>query len=644
MANIRLPHKRTSAFWIAMALAICAGGLFLSKGFLRYANAQAPKDLTAGEPGLRHILVDQFGYLPDESKVAVIRTPVVGYDKLDTYAPGAEFAVRKVETGEIVLRGGLQPWDGEKVQPSSGDRGWWFDFSALTTPGSYEIVDIGRNEHSAAFEVGPDIYRKVLRVALRTYFYQRSGFAKREPYAQTCWIDDAAYLGEQQDKAARDITDADNTAKIRDMQGGWFDAGDTNKYVTFAAPVVHQLLAAFEDSPKAFTDSLGIPESGNGIPDLVNEVHWETDWFKRMQYPNGGFALKVGATQYVNGGAPSKDSSPRYYVPECTSATITGAGVLAHAALRFRDYAPLREDAKDLERRARLAWSRYESAPQLQTHCDTGQVFSGNADLNETEQNAKAAETAIYLFALTRDKNYLDFVTAHYRELRPYRDMGWGRYNEEQGHALLWLTTLDGVPTDLRRQILADFSNEVANRAGAVFGFDPSLDLYRSYLHDAQYHWGSHQPRANYGNVNLDAMRFLGASDAQKRSFRTRALATLHYFHGVNPFGMVMLSNMKGVGASRSVDQLYHRWFWPGTKWSDAQQSACGPVPGFVVGGANGNVANNGVPASAIPPVGQPLQKSFTVSNDPKIAAWTITEPAIYYQSAYIKLLAGLVQ
>lgn len=631
-------------FALVVGLAMCTVGLLIAKDRFGSMQMLAPHDVLTAATGERHILVDQFGYFPDDPKFAVVRSPVLGYDKDDVFTPGSKYGVRSMDTHQIVLTGSLQAWNENNVQASSGDRGWWFDFSGLHTPGMYEIVDLERDVHSAPFEVGREIYRKVLRAAVRTFFYQRSGFAKRLPFAEDCWIDEAAYLEEKQDKKARDITDADNAEKVRDMQGGWFDAGDTNKYITFAAPAVHQLLAAFEANPKAFTDDFGIPESGNGVPDLLDEVHWETEWFKRMQFPEGGFALKVGATKYVNGGAPSQDHSERFYVPECTSATISGAGVLAHAAIVYKAIPVLRDETPDLERRARLAWNRYISAPSLQTHCDSGQVLSGNADLSEIEQKAKAAEAAIYLFALTKDRLYLEFVTAHYQELRPYRDMGWGRYNEEQGHALLWLTTLAGVPDGLRRQILSDFSREVFNTSNAVFGFEGARDLYRSYLHDGQYHWGSHQPRANYANVNLDAVRFGEVSDVRKQSLRQRAMETLHYFHGVNPFGLVMLTNMHAQGASHSVEQAYHTWFWPGTKWSDSRRSTCGPAPGFVVGGANANAAKDGVPASYAPPTGQPPQKAFKVSNDPRMSAWAITEPAIYYQSAYITLVSGLVQ
>lgn len=626
----------------AVALLALAAATFLVLRVVPAARAQASPPASI-PPGLSHILVDQFGYRPEDPKVAVIRSPVEGFDAADVFNPGSRYLVRRLDTGEVVHTGAPEPWERGKVQPSSGDKGWWFDFSGVRAPGRYEVVDTERDARSAPFEIAPDVYRKALRDATRMYFYQRSGFAKREPYAQACWADDAAYLGPGQESQAHDVTDRDNPAKVRDMRGGWFDAGDTNKYVTFAAPAVHQLLLAFENSPAVFTDDFGLPESGNGIPDLLDEVRWETDWVKRMQFEHGGLALKVGAIKYPGVGAPSKDSGARFYVPECTSSTIAGAGMMAHAAHVFRKHPGLQAEASDLQARARSAWARFISAPRLQTDCDLRVVKSGDADRTEAEQRGLAAQAAIYLFAITGEESYRNYVRDHYRDLQPYRDIGWGRYNEEQGEALLFFTRLDGIPSEFRQRILSDLRRAIAGGNG-VFRFEPRHDLYRSFLHDPQYHWGSLQPRANYGNVNLQAARHSMPDAEDERSLRQRALETLHYFHGVNPQGLVMLSNMRQAGATRSLDQLLHVWFAAGTKWDSVTGSACGPAPGYVTGGANARVAEDGVPASARPPRGQPPQKAFLVSNDTRIAAWTFNETGIYYQSAYVKLLSEFVR
>lgn len=599
------------------------------------AAIQQPGSLPAFDP---HLLVDQFGYRPQDAKVAVIRNPQTGFDHGDPFVPGPRYELRRTD-GTVVLTGKPAPWNGGALEPSSGDAGWWFDFSSVTSPGSYFVFDAAKGVRSATFRIDPLVYRDVLKAAVRTYFYQRSGFAKQLPYAQKCWTDAAAYLGPDQDTEARDVTDRHNAQKTRNLSGGWFDAGDTTKYVTFAAPAVNQLLTAYQTTPGVFTDDFNIPESGNGIPDLIDELKWELDWLERMQYTDGSVALKVGDTIGTKGGAPSSDTSPRLYVPACTSATIAAAGMFAHAAYVFREIAPLAADAHRLRIRAAGAWRNYQASAARQTACDSGEVRSAKADWTAAEQDSAAVIAAIYLFAISGDPLYQNYVKAHYRDTRPYRDKGWSRYNADQGEALLFYTSLPDADPAIKQAIRADKLKD-AKDGNQIYGFEPDDDLYRAFMHDGQYHWGSNGVRANYGNTNLDAVLH-DLTPAAPGRYESRALEMLHYFHGVNPFAMVYLSNMYGYGATRSANEIFHAWFWHGSRWGDALTSECGPAPGFVPGGPNSSAAQSGVPASLQPPVGQPPQKSYRDWNVgwPE-SSWAVSEPAIYYQASYIRLLS----
>src|SRR5262245_50567653 len=79
---------------------------------------------------------------------------------------------------------------------------------------------------------------------------------------------------------------------LLDVHGGWHDAGDYQK--TLWGRGVAQMLFAYEVNPVAWTDGqLGIPESGNGIPDLLDELRWELDFYLRMQRPDGHFMTSV---------------------------------------------------------------------------------------------------------------------------------------------------------------------------------------------------------------------------------------------------------------------------------------------------------------------------------------------------------------
>jgi len=624
------------------SLALGCGRLEASAYTAAQAAAAAGRAAAAAHALSAFIVVDQFGYLPAEAKVAVVRKPKIGYDSGSTFEPGASYEVRRADNDAVVFSGKLAAWNSGAVQPSSGDSGWWFDFSAVKSPGAYFVLDVQRNVRSPVFAIDANVYKRVLKAAMRMFFYQRSAFDKKAPFAEACWTDAPAYVGKNQDIAARDVNDRDNAAKVRDMSGGWFDAGDTNKYVTFAAQPVHQLLNAFQANPAAFTDDFNIPESGNGIPDLIDEVKWETDWLKKMQFPDDSVALKLGGLTFATASPPSSDHSERFYVPSCSSATIAAAGIFAHASYVYGKIPALAADAQDLKRRAIGAWTNYQRVPVKQTQCDKQVVLAGNADWSLEEQNAHAVEAAIYLLAITSDHTYGDYVAAHYKETRPYHDFGWSRYVPDQGESLLFFSRLPMADSAVKAAVLADKQHDAAS-GNQVYGFVPNDDLYRAFMHDPQYHWGSNNPRANYGSTNLDAVEY-AVNPPASASYRMRALEVLHYFHGVNPFGMVYLSNMYAEGATSSANEIFHLWFASKSKWSDAKTSECGPAPGFVPGGPNVNAAANGVPTTLAPPTGQPAQKSYKDWNGnwPEVS-WAVTEPGIYYQAAYIRLLSAFV-
>lgn len=604
-------------------------------------RAPAVVDRLPDRPLDLHILVDQFGYRPQDDKVAVIRSPEVGFDAAEKFKPGRHYELRRVADGKAVFAGEPVAWLDGAVQASSGDRGWWFDFSAVREPGRYYVWDVEQKRRSPSFEIGAEVYRQVLKAAMRTYYYQRSGHAKQPPHAEACWADAPAYLGKDQDLQARDLADPDNPVRRRNVAGGWFDAGDTNKYVTYALQPVHQLLSAWEEHPSAFGDDFNIPESGNGIPDVIDEVKWELDWLKTMQNADGSAALKVGNIAFAKTYPPSSDASPRYYIGSCTSSTIAVASLFAHASAVYARFPALAGEAQNLRGRAIAAWKQYQRSPHPQTDCDNQVIHAGDADLSAEEQAGVAAEAAIYLFALTGDAEYDAYLHAHYKALRPYRDMGWSRYRPDEGEALLAYTRLPLAEPELRATILADKARD-AQAGNQIYGFNAKDDLYRAYLHPPQYHWGSNSPRAAYGTTNLDAIRY-GVDPMHDADFALRAANTLHYFHGVNPLAMVYLSNMGAYGATRSANAIFHLAYWEGTKWGNAASDACGPPPGYVPGGPNASAVANGVPASLSPPANQPAQKSYRDWNTNAQAPWAVTEPGIYYQSAYVRLLSAFV-
>ncbi len=577
---------------------------------------------------ISQIRVDQFGYRPTDTKVAVIADPIEGFDSAIEFTPGDLLQVRRWADDSVAFEAGPSAWSDGATHTQSGDRGWWFDFSELEEPGSYYIIDPSNNTATGRFEIGDDVYDEVLDAALRALWFNRLGTPHPAELAGP-WADEAAYLGPGQDSEARWIDDRDDPDATRDLSGGWADAGDTNKYVTFAAEPVHQLLTALARHPEVFGDSVGIPESGNGLPDVLDEVLWEIEWIERMQEDDGGVLTKVGVTTYdTPPGPPSESTLPRFYEEECSSSTIVAAAMFAHTALVLASTPSLDATAERLLDRAVAAWDWYQDAPQRED-CDSQEIKAGDADLSAARQDGAEVVAAVYLYDLTGNDRYHTVVREGLWGTMPFNDDGFGRYAPHESDALLHYRSMTGADASTVDAI--DERIDVLVGGSSTYGFDPSASLYRSFMPDDQYHWGSNRVKANIGSANLAISDIPGGTE--------RAQAHLHYFHGLNPLDTVYLSNMDEFGADHSVGQLFHYWFGAQSEFNMDDGSEIGAAPGYVVGGPNWWYSGQ-----EAPPASQPPMKSYLDSNGlGSEPLWEVSEPAIYYQAAYIHLLVSVM-
>jgi len=181
-----------------------------------FSVAPAPADNVA-----KFIMVDQFGYQTNRKKIAVLRLPKVGYDSNESYWP-QQLQVVNTANGSVVYTFWPRDWNELKTDASSGDQVWHFDFSHITTPGTYEIVDPSANQRSARFEIGDNVYRDVLIQAVRSFYYQRAGQAKSAGHVGAGWADGASHLKAGQDTQARRWHEKDNANTARDLRGGWY--------------------------------------------------------------------------------------------------------------------------------------------------------------------------------------------------------------------------------------------------------------------------------------------------------------------------------------------------------------------------------------------------------------------------------------
>jgi endoglucanase len=604
------------------------------------------------------IRIDQFGYFCSSKKVAVIANPQIGFDSNVHFTPSTganQYQVRNWITDAVVFSGTTVPWNAGATHTQSGDKVWWFDFTAFNTPGSYYIYDLGNAVGTGRFEIGDNVYNQVLTQATRMFFYQRCNFAKTAPYAGSKWADGAAYEAPGQDHSARPVWDRTNASLAKDMSGGWFDAGDQNKYVTFTYSTLIDLLEAYRENPRIFTDNTNIPESGNGIPDILDEVKWELDWLIKMQDSTDGSAyIKLGCIDYNDASPYSADKRPRYYVNKCSSASRVIAAVFALAATVYKSGTPsMVAYSNRLLSKAKLSWNYFTNTyTTLDLNCDDQTVKSGKADMDANAQNGVQLTAAMYLWeaeGAPATSIYKSYFETNYLNTAPYYDAGWTGpawtpYTASGGTAMLRYTQLTNKNTSVSNNIVNNFMNtDYAKNQYRLDPFNAQTDAYRSFIPDADYNWGHNRTRSDVGNINFNVYR-LNLDIPNNTKYIEIAEEHIHAVHGKNALNKVMLTNMYAFGAENSANEIYHTWFANGTKWSDALTSTNGPAPGYLQGGPNHSFSV----ASLTPPSGQPHMKSYKDWN----ASWNgtfnensyeITEPAIYYQAAYIHLLSRVM-
>ncbi len=609
---------------------------FGGNGFVQYQESQVSVPTIS-----ERIHIDQFGYQPSMTKVAVLSDPQIGFNASEDYTPGSTFRIIELQSGSVVFEGTPTIWNSGSTHSQSGDKGWQFDFSSLSNSGEYYVLDVDNNLRSYTFEISESIYNEVLMSATKMFYYNRCNMSKEEPYAEANWTDSNNFQNDLQDANARYIYDQNNASLERDMTGGWFDAGDYNKYVTFAHGAVHNLLSAYDENSSLFSDDWNLPESNNGIPDLLDEINWELEWLEKMMNEDGGVHIKIGSKNYSENisSPPSANTDQRYYGPTCSAGSVAVASMFSHAAHTYQSIASLTDYGEVLEAKAITAFDYYLqklNENDLDIACDDGSIVAGDADWDQARQMQVALIAAVYLYDLTGSSLYGDYIVDHVNDAEAVSS-GWlGPYTNQTMEALFFYTTLSVADPTTSATIIDAVTPHVSQDWDGFYG-QGDLDLYRGFIPDFSYHWGSNQVKADYANLNSMVARY-NINPSNNESYLQKAEEMIHYYHGVNPLSKVYLSNMESRGAENSVDELYHAWFADGSDFDNVKTSLYGPAPGFIPGGANSSYSYEG----NTPPYGQPAQKSYKDFNTgfPE-ASWEITEPAIYYQAAYIRMLAS---
>lgn len=522
------------------------------------------------------ININQVGYLPNTVKFAVMHG--------DAIADKAK--VVDCATGEVVFEDDMTLG---VANPSTGRDEATFDFSSVKQPGTYKIV-VGEIE-SFEFKIGDDVYDAAFKESLRMFYLQRCGVELTADLAGTyahpvCHAEKATIFG---------------TKDQIDVSGGWHDAGDYGRYVVSGAKAVADLLLAYNLYPDAFDDNLGIPESGNGIPDVLDEAKFELDWLFKMQNAEGGVYHKVTCTNFPGFVMPEEETEELVVCPVSTTATADFAAVMAMAATIYADI-DYNYSSKCLD-----------AAMKAEAYLDAHKSFEGakNPDGIVTGEYPDEVDTDerlwayAELFKATGDLAYDDkFSEIMSKGNVNTGELGWQGVGAYAAFAYLTADKNQGKFRDVVRASFINGVSEVLSNAIA--------DAYSSTLKD--YPWGSNMSIANNGMYLVMYDKIEGGTKGD-----TVARDQLNYLLGANGTGYCFLT---GFG-TLSPKAPHHR----------PSQAKGETMPGMLVGGPNQSLED---PYAANVLAGTAPALCYADSDQ----AFSLNEITIYWNSPLIFLFA----
>ncbi|MCK5693694.1 MAG: glycoside hydrolase family 9 protein [Bacteroidales bacterium] len=479
-----------------------------------------------------HIRFNQLGYYPDAIKEFV----VADYEATSFQILNEKG--KKAFEGELIIKG---------VWESSGESILQGDFSALSKTGNYTL-QLNTGLTSAPFEIAKGLYGAALDASIKSFYFQRASMAIEKQYGgiykrASGHPDDHCFYHSSTGKEEGTLN----------SPGAWYDAGDYGKYVVNAAITVGQMLNLLEMVPDAIpTDRLNIPESGNGIRDLLDEIRYELDWVMTMQDEDGGVYHKLTALNFGGFIMPEDYDLDRYIIGKGTFSSLTFAAVLAQASRIYADIDPVFSSEALVAAECAWDWAVENSDVPFRNPEDvvTGQY--GDDQFSDDFYWA-AAE----LFISTGKESYLETLTKNDQPYIHQITNSWKFFIRNMGFHTLLIN--DKQNEELTKKHLALSDELLAKMESIPYGI--SIDHFE---------WGSNSDVLNQAMILCIAHHLSG-----EQKYLDGAIRNTDYIFGKNATGFSFLT---GFG-SKQVMNPHHR--------PSGADDIDEPVPGFILGGPN---------------------------------------------------------
>jgi endoglucanase len=403
---------------------------------------------------------------------------------------------------------------------------------------------------------------------------------------------------------------------VRNVIGGWYDAGDFGMYMPSSAVTVAQLLLAYETNPDGFyVGQLAFPHdierSVAGMPDVLEEVRFNLQWMLRMQRSDGAVYHKKAGLRWPGERTPAwQDRQNRYVFGLSSSSTAQFVGATALAARVYRAFDP---DFADTLLEAAQAAFAYLSDNPTPSFREDPQQDAGSGPYRDEEDAEERFWAAAELFKTTGDLEFERHISDHHGELldSPTPFVTW--FNSLGLAHWAYLTAADADPEQKSRvrSALLESADRIVERVEG--------SGYRSALAAKHYTWASAKNALALGTVLMMANHV--AADS---TYRIAAMDQIHYVLGRNANSY---SYVTGLG-TRSPGFVHHR----------TQRATGVEIPGLLVGGPN----KRG---------GDPLLNTLLKNDDPapakayldRYGSWSSNEYAIDYNAALFLLTAQVI-
>lgn len=528
-------------------------------------------DYSASRPYEPPIVLNQIGFKPDSKKTAVFR-------KLNGEN---EFSVVNAQTDQTVFTGELT---GPISNSSADETNYTGDFSSVKEPGTYYIV-CGDQDKSYEFTISDDVYNSLFDDTVRMLYLQRCG---TEIDGEGAFSHPACH-----NKKAR-IYGTNDTI---DVTGGWHDAGDYGRYIVPAAKSIADLLYAYDANPDMFSDDIGIPESDNGIPDVLDEVRYELEWMLKMQASSGGVYHKVTCESFPGYVMPQFETKELIVTPVTTTAT---ADFCASMALAYEFYKDIDIDfANRCLEAAKKAWNFLQQNPNIIYSNPTDITTGDYGDYVDKDERYWAAAQ---MYRATGEEQYLSVLES----MSSYNGLDWSKVGDYGNIAIL---TMDGIDTN--STVYNSAKNAVTVQAD-TFVSTSKKTPYGSPI--SKFNWGSNMTVANAGVILGLAKQITG--DNKYTNAENQAL---NYLLGNNPNAVCFVTGYGTV----SPQNPHHR---PSMVAGEAMK-------GMLVGGVNSSLEDSAAKAYLS---GMPSAKCYVDHSE----SYSTNEITIYWNSPLIYLMA----